>query len=520
MLASRLARGVVVAAQRGRVSSSASSTASLRRTPFRAHQRCSFNTSVVRAHKNYYGVVSCLPSVKAFESSSFGRRSCERMFSSEVEAIVQFNLADVGEGIAECEVLKWHVKEGDQIEQFDPLCEVQSDKATVEITSRYEGVVEKVHYEVGDMAKVGSPLVDIRTMIEEESPEADAAGSGMPPPSADADEAQQRSRSASAIATPAVRRIARENDVDLSQIAGTGKDGRVTKTDILSFISSGGTSGAASPPAAARLGVPRAPAAAAPVETPSAPSGPKQVHIPPPSQGTAPDVTVPVRGIQKIMVQTMTAATSVPHFGYADEIVMDELMAVRGEMKQTALERGVRLSYMPFILKATSLALRAFPILNSHTNSDCTEYTMKGEHNIGVAMDTAQGLIVPNIKSVQNLSVLDIASELNRLQELGKEGKIPTADLKGGTFTISNIGIIGGTYLSPVLSLPEVAIGAIGKTQRVPRFDDEDNVVPVNIMNVSWSADHRVIDGATMASFSNVWKAYLENPSKMLLELR
>jgi len=363
--------------------------------------------------------------------------------------------------------------------------------------------------------------VDIRTMVDRDESAAEEEETSMPPPDTPEDQSA-RSRSASTIATPAVRRIARENNIDLSDVQGSGKDGRVTKTDILSFISSGGTSGARidTAPAQPLSSVPPPSVQQAP-SSPAPPAAPVHVHIPPAAQSTsAQDVCVPVRGIKKIMVQTMTAATSVPHFGYCDEIEVDELMEVREELKKTAQERGVKLTYMPFMVKAASMALRSFPILNSHTNADCSEYTMKSDHNIGVAMDTPSGLVVPNIKCVQSLSILDIASELNRLQAAGREGQLAQADLKDGTFTLSNIGIVGGTYASPVVSLPEVAIGAIGKIQRVPRFGDNDEVVPVNIMNISWSADHRIIDGVTMASFSNVWKAYLENPRRMLLEMR
>jgi len=219
------------------------------------------------------------------------------------------------------------------------------------------------------------------------------------------------------------------------------------------------------------------------------------------------------------MAKTMTTANTVPHFGYCDEIVVDQLARLRDELKPLADSRGVKLSYMPFILKAVSLALKRYPILNSSVNPEVTKLLYKASHNLGVAMDTPNGLIVPNIKDVQVLSIFEIAQELNRLHRLGKEGKLAKADLTGGTFTLSNIGAIGGTYAKPVLMPPEVAIGALGRIQRLPRFDDKGAVVPSQVMVVSWSADHRVIDGATMANFSNLWKNYLENPKAMLLDL-
>ena len=174
---------------------------------------------------------------------------------------------------------------------------------------------------------------------------------------------------------------------------------------------------------------------------------------------------------------------------------------------------------MPVILKACSLALTQYPILNATFDASKETLTYKANHNIGIAMDTPQGLLVPNIKKVQQLSILDIAEELNRLQDLGLRGKLGENDLKHGTFSLSNIGSIGGTYAKPVIMPPQVAIGALGKVQKVPKFDAQDNLIKAHIVNVSWSADHRVIDGATMARFSNLMKSYIENPSSMILEL-
>merc|ERR1719443_157524 len=185
-----------------------------------------------------------------------------------------------------------------------------------------------------------------------------------------------------------------------------------------------------------------------------------------------------------------------------------------------AAEFGIKLSYMPFIIKAVSLALNDHPILNASMSEDETELIYHEDHNIGVATDTPHGLLVPNIKAVQNLSVLEIAAELNRLHQAGLQNKLTPKDIKGGTFSLSNIGSIGGTYAKPVIMPPQVAIGAIGRIQKLPRFDHHDNVVAAHIMNVSWSADHRIIDGATMARFSNQMKTYVENPTSMILDLR
>uniref|UniRef100_A0A3Q4GYD4 Dihydrolipoamide acetyltransferase component of pyruvate dehydrogenase complex n=1 Tax=Neolamprologus brichardi TaxID=32507 RepID=A0A3Q4GYD4_NEOBR len=407
--------------------------------------------------------------------------------------IVQFKLSDIGEGIMEVTVKEWYVKEGDKVSQFDSICEVQSDKASVTITSRYDGVIKKLYYDVDATAFVGKPLVDIET--ESGSGETSEEDVVETPAMAQEEHTHQEIKGHKTQATPAVRRLAIENNIKLSEVVGTGKDGRILKEDILNFLAK--QTGAILPPAA--------------VKPP--PATPKPVF-------TGKDVTEPLKGVQKAMVKTMTVALKIPHFGYCDEVDLSRLVALRSELKPLAESRGVRLSYMPFFIKAASLGLHHFPILNASVDEDCQNITYKASHNIGLAMDTSQGLLVPNVKNVQLLSVLEIALELNRLQVLGASGQLGTADLMGGTFTLSNIGSIGGTYAKPVILPPEVAIGALGKIQVLPRFDAAGQVVPAHIMKVSWSADHRIIDGATMCRFSNLWREYLENPASMVLDLK
>jgi len=216
----------------------------------------------------------------------------------------------------------------------------------------------------------------------------------------------------------------------------------------------------------------------------------------------------------------MKESLLVPHFAYRDEIEVDGMVEVRAALKPLFEAHGLKLSYMPLILKATSLALAAYPQVNASVSADETSVTYHADHNIAIAMDTPRGLLVPNVKRVQDKSLLEIAADLNELQALGAAGKLGEAQLTGGTFSLSNIGNIGGTYMSPVIMVPQVAIGAIGKIQKVPRFDSAGAVVPRSVMQISWAADHRVLDGATIARFSNVWKTHVENPSTMLAALR
>ena len=479
------------------------------------------------------------------QSSSYHTRSHLHAAAPTVVATpgstIDFNLADIGEGIAECEVLKWFIKEGDTIAQFDKVCEVQSDKANVEITSRYDGVVTSLKYKVGDLAKVGKPLLSIKLAGNADASAAAAAAPATPAAAVaelsaavehlasalDSSESHLNAANDKVMTSPAVRRIAKEEKVNLAHVRATGPGGRILKEDVQNFIKNGrvpakGAAGAAAPAAAAVLHVAAPAIAAAVTSAPFAAAGAagssKKLH-PVPTYLSS-DKVLPITGINRIMVQTMNAANAIPQLGYGDEINVDALYELRVALNKDAAKYGIKLSYMPFILKAASLALKQFPQLNAHTNADCSQVTHKSSHNLGLAMDTPRGLLVPNIKDVQQKSILEIAQEMARLAQLGSEGKLGKNELTGGTFTISNIGTIGGTYLKPILVVPEVVIGALGAFQTLPRYNAAMELKPTRIMNISWSADHRVVDGATMARFSNLWKHYLENPQSMLLDTK
>ena len=231
--------------------------------------------------------------------------------------------------------------------------------------------------------------------------------------------------------------------------------------------------------------------------------------------------TEKVRGIQAAMAKQMSASVyTIPHFTVSDELVMDNLMSLRKLLKPEFEAKNVKLSFMPFFVKAMSLALNEFPVVNSQLNEDATEISYFADHNIGFAVDSKIGLLVPNIKRVQDLSLLEIAVQMQDIIEQARAGRVAGEHLKGGTISISNIGAIGGITATPVINKPEAAIVALGKTQKLPRFDDEGNVSAQNIMAVNWSGDHRIIDGATMVRFNNLWMSYLTQPEKMLMHLK
>lgn len=230
-----------------------------------------------------------------------------------------------------------------------------------------------------------------------------------------------------------------------------------------------------------------------------------------------PDRVVPVTGIKKAMARAMAESHTIPSFGFSDELDVTKLVSLRNEIKA---DGSLSVTYMPFFIKALSLALEDFPELNAHTDGKCENLTVKGEHNVGFAVDTASGLLVPNIKNVQRLSILEISDELSRLIGKAKDRTLSVHDLTGGTITISNIGIIGGTYVRPMINPPEVTIVGLGRFRKRPVYDDNDEIVPAFTCNASWSADHRVIDGATLARFAEKWKHLIENPLKLLLNSR
>ncbi|XP_062991794.1 lipoamide acyltransferase component of branched-chain alpha-keto acid dehydrogenase complex, mitochondrial isoform X1 [Elgaria multicarinata webbii] len=472
-------------------------------------------------HVRLYSSIRLLKAkyICGFDKSVWRYRHQHRLFRTTVVSngqIVQFKLSDIGEGITEVTVKEWYVKEGDVVSQFDSICEVQSDKASVTITSRYDGIIRKLHYELDEIAHVGKPLVDIETAtLKDVAPEEDVVET---PAVSHEEQTHQEIKGHKTLATPAVRRLAMENNIKLSEVIGTGKDDRILKEDILNYLAK--QTGAILPLSPKPEIIPPSPK----LQPAASTAKEKALRIPAPISKpvviTGKDKTVPLSGFQKVMVKTMTAALKIPHFGYCDEVDLTHLIQLRGELKPIAQERGVNLSFMPFFLKAASLGLLHYPILNASVDDNCENITYKASHNIGIAMDTGQGLLVPNVKNVQACSLFEIAAELNRLQNLGSANQLGTNDLTGGTFTLSNIGTIGGTYAKPVILPPEVAIGALGKIQIVPRFNSKGEVCKAQIMNVSWSADHRIIDGATMSRFSNLWKSYLENPASMLLDLK
>nr|MBL0689295.1 dihydrolipoyllysine-residue acetyltransferase [Pseudoalteromonas sp.] len=426
------------------------------------------------------------------------------------EHLEDFILPDIGEGIVECEIVEWLVAEGDEIEEDQAVCDVMTDKALVQIPAKYTGTVQKLYYQKGEIAKVHSPLFQMTIAGQAAKEDVDvnkAVVKAQSNATSDTPAKQTQPQTAvinqKAVASPAVRRKARELDVDLTCVPGSGKNGRIYKQDIEAFKKKEVPSGMDS----SELKKPQA-------------SESKKTSSTEHTASTGGTRTEAIKGIKAAMAKQMVASVStIPHFTYSDEIDLTDLIALRADLKEQYKAQGVKLTMMPFFIKALSLAMSQFPVLSSKVNDDCNEITYYDDHNIGVAVDSKVGLLVPNIKACQTKSIVEVANSLTQLTDSAREGRVAPDDLKGGTISISNIGAIGGTIATPIINKPEVAIVALGKLQHLPRFNEQGQVVSRAIMQVSWSGDHRVIDGGTIARFNNLWKEYLVQPPKIMMSM-
>lgn len=411
-----------------------------------------------------------------------------------------FYLPDIGEGIVECELVDWLVEEGDSVAEDQAICDVMTDKALVQIPAMHSGTVTHLYVAKGEMARVHAPLFEMELAESanvESAPEPERASESVPDPAPESvsgrydHESQALPEGGKVLASPAVRRLAREQDLDLKRVIGSGDKGRIYKEDIEAYLTE-----QEQPPAAG----PRS-------------AEPKRRDDPSPAHSE------PLTGIAAAMARQMTASLAIPQFTFCDELELSELLRVKQRLVPIFAEQDIKLTLLPFFIKALSLALHEFTLLNSRLNEEATEVSYLPNHHIGVAVDTDAGLLVPVLRDCQRRSLLEIAVELERLTTAARAGRLVPAELQGATITLSNIGALGGVVSSPVVSPPQVAIAALGRLQQLPRFNEAGEVVTRNLMMVCWSADHRLIDGATMARFNRRWYQYLEQPERMLAQL-
>ncbi len=441
----------------------------------------------------------------------------------------EFKLPDIGEGLTEGEVVKWLVTEGQAVKEDEPMVEVMTDKATVEITAPTTGTIAEIRAAEGEVVPVGNVMVVIddgkggaaapaeekkeETAEAAESAEAAPASAPAPAPTpapaaapaaapAPAPAAPAAVLREKTLAAPATRKLARTLGVDINAVPASGDKGRVTKQDVESFAASG-----APAPAPA--------AAAAPAAAPVTPH--KVLPVAAPTVARE-DQKVPLRGLRgKIAEQMVRSKQMSPHFTFAEECDMTNLVALRKEAKPSAAEYGIKLTYLPFIMKALTMCFRKFPEINAVVDDTDNSYVIRGEINIGLATDTEDGLTVVVVKNVDQLSILQIAQEIQRLTTAARDKKIALEDLQGGTFTITSAGSIGGIMATPILNYPEVGILGVYKIAKRPMVVD-DEIVIRSMANMTITLDHRIVDGAAAARFMNELIRFLENPGLMLVE--
>ena len=410
--------------------------------------------------------------------------------------MIEVRLPPIGEGIAEGEIVKWIVQKGQKIEAEQPLLEVLTDKAAVEIPAPQSGIVAELLFQEGDLVPVGSVVARLSQGEEVKTHSVgEALSISSPAVSESSATVSQPQASDAAMATPAVRQKAREKGLELSQVIGTGPFGRILMEDL------------------------NAPVAGLPTATSVSVAQPAQSAVPPVRSAlpAAQEERIPLRGIRrKIAEQMVRSKYTAPDFLYADEADFNELVAWRKELSELVKPQGVKLTYLPFLIKALISALKAYPTLNASLDETTQELVLKKVYHMGIAAASPQGLLVPVIQHADQLSILDLAREIERLSGAVREGKAKPDELKGSTFTITNIGVIGGLISAPIINYPEVAILGFNKIYQKPVVW-QGEIVARWVCTLSLSVDHRVVDGADAAYFLRHMIQLLENPKRLLL---
>jgi pyruvate dehydrogenase E2 component (dihydrolipoamide acetyltransferase) len=414
----------------------------------------------------------------------------------------EFKFPDIGEGLTEGEIVRWLVKEGDEVKEGQPLVEVETDKALAEIPSPRTGVILKILAKEKEIVKVGQVIVVIGEKGEalaappprpksvgvvgelEEAPEE------APAAPVRAETVKPTLVSEHVLAAPAVRSVAKELGVDIDQVKGTGPEGRVLEKDVRQA----------------------AEAKSKPTEKVKEVRKVKKYDL----YGYVD--RIPLRGVRRSIAKAMVKSKyTAPHVTAMDEADVTELWKIREKEKKTAEQKGIKLTILPFIIKAVITGLSEHPYLNASLDDENEEIILKKYFNIGIATDTPEGLMVPVVKNAKDKSILQLAEELTQLAEKARNRTIDLADLKGGTFTITNYGALGGIYGTPIINYPEVAILGIGRIREMPVVRD-GKIEIRKILYLALSFDHRVVDGAEAARFLNTVIARLEDPDLILLE--
>jgi pyruvate dehydrogenase E2 component (dihydrolipoamide acetyltransferase) len=408
----------------------------------------------------------------------------------------EFHLPDIGEGVVEGEIVSWKVKVGDKIKLDQPIVEIMTDKATVEIPSPRAGTVTKLNFKEGEICPVGQVLIAIEEdgVGEPAAPKKVHAPAPVAAPRAAAtssgvvevvDASHDRLR---ILATPATRRLERQLGVEIGRVPATGKHGRVTTDDVKNYKQQ-------------------------PPTRPTASYAPQSI-----AKG-GDEERIPLRGIRKKIAESMSRSVhTAAHFTYVEEIDMTELVTVRDRAKSRAAERGVKLNYLPFIVKAVVSGLKKWPMLNASLDEATQEIVRKRYYHIGIAAQGPHGLAVSVVRDADKRSIFDLSKEIERLGEAVKGGTATRDELTGSTFTISSLGKLGGVLATPIINFPEVAIVGVHKIEEKPAVRNHQIVIR-HLMNLSISVDHRLADGWDGAMFLQDVKALLEDPTTMFMEM-
>ena len=433
--------------------------------------------------------------------------------SAASSGVYQFKLPDIGEGIAEGEIVKWFVKPGDTINEDDTLLEVQNDKSVEEIPSPVTGTVKNILVSEGTVANVGDVLVEIDAPGHNDAPKSAPAApvseAATPEASLTSSVVKAADPNKRVLAMPSVRQYAREKDVDITQVTATGKGGRVTKEDIDNFLNGNTSAAAAATTSTQATDVQQSQPAAKAAPAPKAFTsnmGDMEERV---------ALTPTRKAIAKAMV---TSKQTAPHVTLHDEVEVSALWDHRKKFKEVAAENGTKLTFLPYVVKALTATAKKFPVLNASIDDAKQEIVYKHYYNIGIATDTDHGLYVPNVKNADQKGMFAIADEINDKAQLAHDGKLAADDMRNGTITISNIGSVGGGFFTPVINYPEVAILGVGTIAQQPVVNAEGEIVVGRVMKLSLSFDHRIVDGATAQKAMNNIKRLLANPELMLME--
>jgi 2-oxoisovalerate dehydrogenase E2 component (dihydrolipoyl transacylase) len=418
---------------------------------------------------------------------------------------MEYRVPEIGEGIYEAELIEWSVGPGDVVQHGQSLGEVMTDKATMELPAPFSGTIDELLACPGEKIKIGQVVLTFSSVdepietasIAPKQRHSEGVAVGMSQSKGQKNVLRSATRSPggngpvrSVRAAPSVRRMARSLGIDLASVRGSGQGGRILIDDLTSIVRTNQS---------------------APVMQPSTPTATLLVGRP----GTR----IKMVGLRRTIAEHMlTAKRAIPHYTYVDECDVTQLVQMRESLKEALAARRIKLTYLAFVVKAVVHALKEIPIVNSVLEEEVGEIVLHDQYHIGIATATSNGLTVPVIHHADRFSIAGLAQEIRRLGDAARSDELSVDELRGGTFTVSSVGGIGGLISTPIINHPEVGILGLGKVVRKPVYNDAGVIVPAELLYLSFSFDHRVIDGAIGAMFGNAVKRYLANPATLLID--